>query len=236
MTIAYELKIQNDMKKLLMSSALCAATVLSAQVDFSSTRFGLTAGGTYSRVSNAHNPSGARFSVYGGAMALIPVDSNDQFYIQPEVEYLGAGESGKDKNAKGASGYDAMYGNNYISVPIYFKGYFSEAESEFFAMAGPKFNFLVSQKVENVPANKPYYVPEQLEAYPEVNGKANSFNFAVGLGVGFSYKRQLEITARYDLGLSNTYKGLMKENGTDPNIEKKKSEQVFSLGLSYIFE
>ena len=100
MTIAYEFKIQNDMKKLLMSSALCAATVLSAQVDFSSTRFGLTAGGTYSRVSNAHNPSGARFSVYGGAMALIPVDSNDQFYIQPEVEYLGAGESGKDKNAK----------------------------------------------------------------------------------------------------------------------------------------
>ena len=230
------LKIQNEMKKLLISSALCAATFLSAQVDFSSTRFGLTGGGTYSRVSNAHNPSGARFSVYGGVLALIPVDSNDQFYIQPGVEYLGAGESGKDKDAKGASGYDAMYGNNYISVPIYFKGYFSEAESEFIAMAGPKFNLIVSQKVKNEPTNKPYYVPEQLEAYPDVNGKASSFNFALGLGLGFSYKRQLEVTARYDFGLTNTYKGLMRENGSDPNIEKKKSEQVLSIGLSYIFE
>lgn len=236
--IAYRLSINTNtlMKKLLISSSLCAATFLSAQVDFSSTRYGITGGGTYSRVSNAHNPSGARFSGYGGFLALIPVDNNDQFYIQPEVEYLGAGESGKDKDAKGASGYDAVYANNYISVPIYFKGYFSEAESEFFAMAGPKFNFLISQKVENMPANKPYYAAEQLEAYPEVNGKANSFNFAVGLGIGFSYKRQLEIAARYDLGLSNTYKGLMKENGSDPNIEKKKSEQVFSVGLSYIFQ
>ena len=224
------------MKRFIVTSALLSAVFVSAQIDFSSTRYGITAGGTYSRVSNAHNPSGPRFSGFGGFLALIPVDNNDQFYIQPQVEYLGAGETGKDKDAKGTPGYNAVYANNYISVPIYFKGFFSEAESEFFAMAGPKFNFLVSQKVENIPANKPYYVPEQLEAYPDVNGKANSFNFAVGLGVGFSYKRQLEITARYDLGLSNTYKGLMKENGTDPNIEKKKSEQVFSLGLSYIFE
>ena len=224
------------MKKLLVSSALCAATFLSAQVDFSSTRYGVTAGGTYSRVSNAHNPSGPRFSAFGGFLALIPVDDNDQFYIQPEVEFLGAGESGKDKTAKGSDGYKAIYANNYISVPIYFKGYFSEAESEFFAMAGPKFNFLINQKVKNEPEKKPYYVPEQLEAYPEVNGKAAGLNFAVGLGIGFSYKRQLEITGRYDLGLSNTYKGLMKEGINDPDITKKKSEQVFSLGISYIFE
>lgn len=163
---------------------------------------------------------------------MIPVDNNSQFFIQPEVEYLGAGESGKDKDAKGAVGYDAVYANNYVSVPIYFKGYFSEAESEFFAMVGPKFNFLLNQKVTDAPLR--YTV----EGDPDtgVNGKAASVNFAVGFGVGFSYKRQLEITGRYDLGLSNTYKGLMNEKGTDTNIGKKKSEQVFSLGLSYIFQ
>lgn len=218
------------MKKLLLSSALCAATVLSAQIDFSSTRFGITAGGTYSRISNAHNPSGPRFSGFGGVLAMIPVDSNNQFYIQPQVEYLGAGETGKDKDAKGKIGYDAVYANNYISVPIYFKAYFSEAESEFFAMAGPKFNFLVNQKVTD--PSKTYYAVDELG----VNGKANSFNFALGFGVGYSLKRQLEIAARYDLGLSNTYKGLMNEPGSDPNIAKKKSEQVLSFGLSYIFQ
>ena len=224
------------MKKFAITTALCAATFLSAQIDFSSTRYGVTAGGTYSRVSNAHNPSGPRYSVYGGFLALVPIGNNDQFFIQPEVEYLGAGESGKDKDAKSSAGYNAVYGNNYVSVPIYFKGYFSEAESEFFAMVGPKFNFLLSQKISDLPASRPYYGVDELAAYPGVNGKAASFNFAIGLGVGFSYKRQLEITGRYDLGLSNTYKGLMTEPGIDRNIQKKKSEQVFSLGLSYIFQ
>jgi hypothetical protein len=221
------------MKKIFISSALCAVTVLSAQIDLSSTRFGITAGGTYSRVRNAHNPSGERYSVYGGVLALIPVDSNDQFFIQPEIEYLGAGESGKDKDAKGAAGYNAVYANNYLSVPIYFKGYFSEAESEFFAIAGPRFNFLIDQKVSGDAPLK--YTVEGAPA-TGVNGKAASFNFALGFGVGYSYKRMLEVTARYDLGLSNTYPGLLNEVSSDPNVQKKKSEQVLSLGLSYIFQ
>ncbi|KIA89090.1 porin family protein [Kaistella jeonii] len=220
------------MKKILISTALCAATFLSAQIDLSSTRYGVTAGGTYSRVSNAHNPSGPLYSFYGGFLAMIPIGQNNQFFIQPEVEYLGAGESGKDKDAKGAVGYDAVYGNNYISIPLYFKGYFSEAESEFFAMAGPKFNFLINQNVKDAPLR---YTVEG-DPVTGVNGKAATFNFAVGLGVGYSYKRQLELTARYDLGLSNTYPGLENEKGSDSNIQKKKSEQVFSVGLSYVFQ
>lgn len=224
------------MKKIIFSSLLLASLSVSAQIDFSSTRYGLTGGGTYSRITNAHNPSGARISGYGGVLALVPLDSNYQFYLQPQVEYYGAGESGKDKNAKGKSGYNAVYANNYISVPIYFKGYFSENESEFFAMAGPRFNFLINQTVKDEPVSRPYYGIEELAAYPGVNGKASSFNFALGFGLGFSYKRQLEITGRYDLGLGNVYKNLMSEPGTDPNIAKKKTEQVISLGLSYIFE
>lgn len=220
------------MKKIIVSSALICSLLISAQVDFSSTRYGLTGGMTYSRVSHAHNPSGPRFSGFGGVLALIPVSSNDQFYLQPGVEYLSAGESGKDKDQKSSPDYNAVYGNNYISVPIYFKGYFSEAESEFFALAGPKFNFLISQTIKNAPLR--YTV----EGDPEngINGKAAGFNFALGVGLGYSYKRQLELTARYDFGLSNTYKGLMKELAADPNVAKKKSEQVLSVGLSYIFQ
>ncbi len=52
-------------------------------------------------------------------------------------------------------------------------------------------------------------------------------------GVGYSYKRQLEVALKYDLGLGDTYPGLAKETkGTD----KKKSEQVIALTLSYIFK
>ena len=216
--------------KLFVVSALCAATLFSAQIDLRNTRFGITGGGTYSRVSNAHNPSGPIYSGFGGVLALIPVDNNDQFYIQPGIEYLGAGETGKDKDLKGTVGYDAVYANNYISVPLYFKGYFSEAESEFFALAGPKFNFLINQNIKNAPARY------TAEGVGDINGKAASLNFAVGVGIGFSYKRMFEVTTRYDIGLSNTYKGLMKEQTNDPNVSKKKSEQVLSVGLSYIFQ
>ena len=216
--------------KLFVVSALCAATLFSAQIDLRNTRFGITGGGTYSRVSNAHNPSGPIYSGFGGVLALIPVDNNDQFYIQPGIEYLGAGETGKDKDMKGAVGYDAVYANNYISVPLYFKGYFSEAESEFFALAGPKFNFLINQNIKNAPARY------TAEGVGDINGKAASLNFAVGVGIGFSYKRMFEVSGRYDIGLTNTYKGQMKEQTNDPNVSKKKSEQVLSVGLSYIFQ
>ena len=221
------------MKKNLLAILILLSTITFAQ-DFSNTRFGVTAGLNYSRVRHVHNPSGPRYSFQAGGLALIPISNDDQFYLQPEVVYYGAGESGKDKDAKGVKGYDAVYANNYISVPLYFKGYFSEAESEFFAMVGPRFNFLINQNVEN--AAEPGYTIDGDPNIPNFNGKASSFNFALGFGLGFSFKRQLEIVGKYDWGFSNTYKGLMFEDGNDGNIGKNKTEHVLSIGLNYIFD
>ncbi|AZA90631.1 Uncharacterised protein [Chryseobacterium nakagawai] len=223
------------MKKLLLASALTLSALSFAQVQWKNTRFGVTAGLNYSRVSNAHNPSGPRYTFQGGALALIPVGKTNQFYIQPEVLYYGAGETGKDSDAKNASGYNAVYANNYLSVPLYFKGYFSESASEFFGLLGPRFNFLINQNVKDAPATRPYYYPDGSDPSqpPGVNGKANSFNWGIGFGVGYSYKRQLEVAVKYDLGLSDTYPNLVKEKG---GSDKKKSEQVIALTLSYIFK
>lgn len=231
------------MKKFLLASALALSTLSFAQQTpgttkgggfLSGTRFGVTGGLNYSRVKNAHNPSGPRYTFQAGVLALIPIGSDNQFYLQPEVLYYGAGETGKDKDAKNVDGYNAVYANDYLSVPVYFKGYFSEAESEFFGLVGPRFNFLLNEKVKNAPVKRAYYNPDVTDPnLPGVNGKASSFNFGIGLGVGYSYKRQLEVALKYDFGLSDTYKGLRKEpNGSDKN----KSEQVISLGLSYIFK
>lgn len=228
------------MKKILLASALVLSTMSFAQIDFSSTRFGITAGGNYSRVKNAHNPSGPRYTFQGGVLALVPIGKENQFFLQPEVLYYGAGETGKDKDAKGMDGYNAVYANSYISVPINFKGYFSEAESEFFALAGPRFNFLISQTTKDAPASRPYYDHNVSFRDPstgkEISGKANGFNFGLGLGVGYSYKRQLEIALGYDFGLSNTYPKLIESYTKSEDTEKRKSEQVLSLKLTYIFE
>ncbi|MDE5437415.1 PorT family protein [Elizabethkingia meningoseptica] len=217
------------MKKLLFTSALAISTFSFAQIDFNNTRFGVDAAFNRSGVSNAHNPSGPRYTFQAGAFALIPIGTANQFFLQPEVLYYGAGETGKDSDYKGKDGYNAVYANNYISVPVYFKAYFSESPSEFFAMAGPRFNFLVNQNVKNVPDSKPYYDPDK--PLGDLNGKAASFNFGIGLGFGYSLNREWEFTIKYDLGLSNTYKGLVNELSS-----KSKSEQVASIGVSYIFK
>lgn len=222
------------MKKIFLGLALGAASMVSAQIDLSQTRFGVIGGPNYSRVRNAHNPSGPRYTFQAGALALIPLGGNDQFFLQPEVVYYGAGESGKDKNAVGKPGYDAMYANNYISVPVYFKAYFSEAESEFFGMLGPRFNFLVNQKVTNPPTARPYYDPATPQG--DLSGKAATFNFAVGAGVGYSYKRKLEAAVRYDAGISNTYPKLIELKTGDERTKLSKSQQILSVTLSYIFD
>lgn len=224
------------MKKLILGTAVLLSGLTFAQIQLDQTRFGVTGGLNYSRIRNAHNPSGPIYSFQAGALALIPIDKNDQFYLQPELVYYGAGETGKDKDAKGMLGYNAVYANNYLSLPVYLKGYFSEAESEFFGMFGPRFNFLLGQKVTN--PSKSHYTVEGVN-YPEignVNGKASSFNMALGFGLGFSYKRKVEVHAKYDLGLMNVYKNLMNEPGTDPAIQKAKKEHVLSAGVSYIFD
>ena len=66
--------------------------------------------------------------------------------------------------------------------------------------------------------------------------KPENFNLGIGAGVGFSYKRQLEIALKYDIGLSNAYPNLVEAWTMDPNTQKKKSEQVLSLGLTYFFK
>ena len=210
--------MKNTMKKLAFGLSILAFSLSFAQVDFSSTRFGLIAGPTYSRIQNAHNPSSARISFYGGALALIPIGGDDMFYLQPQLEYLSAGEKGGDA---------AVYANNYISVPIYFKAYFSEAESEFFGQLGPRFGFLISQDVKN--PSKAIYTVEQY-------GKASSIDIALSAGLGFSYKRKWEVSGRFDFGLTNNLPDLVGKEPQDPTSNNTKRQHVLSAGISYIFD
>lgn len=209
------------MKKFLLGAGLFISTIFSAQfsLQLRETRFGLIAGPDYSRVRNAHNPSSARTSFFAGVLALTPLDYDNQFFIQTQVEYLEAGEKGGKANS--------TYANNYLSVPIYLKAYFSEAETEFFGFLGPRFAFLVNQKVIN-PSRAIYNIDRE--------GKSASFDFAVSGGVGFSYKRKWELSGRYDWGFSNTLPNLRETNIKDPDLLKKKPQHIVSVGLSYIFD
>lgn len=218
--------VNSFLQRLILASVVLISNQVFSQVDFSSTRFGLIAGPDYSRVQNAHNPSSAKVAFYGGALALIPIGGDDMFYLQPQIEYLSAGEKG---------GTNTVYTNNYISVPVYFKAYFSEAESEFFGQLGPRFAFLLNQKVENSPLK--YYNGQQVPIY-DLNyfGKSASFDLAFSAGIGFSYKRKWEIVGRFDYGITNTLPDLKGKEPQDPATNSTKRQHVLSAGISYIFD
>ena len=122
---------------------------------------------------------------------------------------------------------ETVYANNYLSVPVYFKAYFSEAESEFFGQLGPRFGFLLSQKVEN-PSISIYNVEEF--------GKAAAFDFALSGGLGFSFKRKLEIFTRFDYGITDNLPDLKGKEPFDASSFKTKKQHVLSAGISYIFD
>lgn len=235
------------MKKLLLPvvATFFAVPVL-GQFDLRETRIGVTAGGHFSRISNAHKPSGPRYTFEAGVTALIPLGYNDVLYLQPELTYYGAGETGRDKDRRTTTkdlqtwGYNAKYINDYVSLPIYLKGYFSSNETEFFGMLGPRFNYLIREQVTNAPTtpDKRFYVPGNPVEDPKngnflISGEARKYDIAIAMGLGFSYKRKLEVSLRWDVGMFDKYPNLKyTDDGADSF--KKKSEQVISLNLNYI--
>lgn len=195
---------------------ILVGSLASAQVNVIARRYGITAGPSMSRVNNAHNPSDTRYTFQAGGFVLIPVDRNDLFYVQPQIEYIGGGEVGLG---------DTKYFNEHLSLPVYFRAFFTEAENEFYALFGPKISFIVSQKIEN---------PTVPEYAMDADGKAQALNFGVSGAIGFSYARKWELQLRYDAGLTDTYPNIYQP--WDPETLKNKTQHNIVLGLNYVFD
>ncbi|MCK0205058.1 porin family protein [Ornithobacterium rhinotracheale] len=197
--------------KFILSGILCLVFSVSfAQVIsfLQDSKFGVKAGLDYSRIKNIHAESGSRLGLNAGVFAMIPVSYGDEFYIQPEINYAQKGEKNDVPGSK-----KEVYSLNYIDVPVLFKAYFSERNTDFFGLFGPQFSFLISDKVKN---------PLNTESLDE---KYNKFDFGLVGGLGFSYLRKWEVDARLSYGFIDTVKN---QKETNNNV-------VASLSFSYVF-
>lgn len=178
--------------------------------------FGAKAGINYSRIDNIHGGSKGRIGFNAGGLALIPITYGNDFFIQPELSYSQKGETNDTKGGK------EVYQLDYIDLPILFKAYFSERDSEFFGIFGPQFSFLVTEKIKN---------PSNLDEIKKLyhNDKYKSFDFGLVGGIGYSYERNIEVTLRAEYGMLDAVEGDKGES------TKRNNNGVLSLGLSYIF-
>lgn len=200
------------MKKKLILTLLTGFLLI--QTSEAQIRFGARGSASISNITVAHSTSKSRTGYQIAALGLIPIDNNDQFYFQPEINYSAQGEYNVHAGPDGS--IDQKTFLSFINVPLNIKAYLSEAESEFFAEFGPYVGFKIGENIEKFD----FYTEPDNEEY-------SSFDFGLGLGFGYSFNRELELSVRYSYGFVDQVK---HEAANDNN-----HTSILNFGVSYIF-
>ncbi|QHL87142.1 outer membrane beta-barrel protein [Nibribacter ruber] len=154
------------------------------------TNFGIKVGLNVANIGGDAKNTDPRTGVHAGFFATAPI--SDRFAIQPEVLYSQQGyKSGK-----------STFTLHYLNIPLIFKGTISGG---FHLQVGPQFGILLDAKQKV--GNTTYDISDNL----------NKYDGAVALGLGYDLSR-LQVSARYNLGLSDIADGNIKGESYPNNV------------------
>ncbi|MFC0344632.1 MULTISPECIES: porin family protein [Epilithonimonas] len=211
------------MKKLFLGLGLVAGTFAFAQT---SPSFGLKGGMNVSSLSKdgGLNDQESKIGFNAGVFLNAPI--SEQFSIQPEVLYNNLGSKITREATVNNNTYTAEYARHldYISVPVMAQ---FNATPNFYIEAGPQFSFLVDarDKYKNTKNGS----TQDAESYSLNKDDFKTFDFGLGLGVGYYFTPQFGINARYTAGLTDIYKSNSTSNDNVKN-------NVFQVGLNFRFK
>ena len=143
------------------------------------TSFGLKVGLNVANIGGDARNTDPRTGVHAGFFATAPI--SERFAIQPELLY----------SQQGFKTDDFTYTYHYLNIPLIFKGTISGG---FHLQVGPQFGILLD-------ANR-----KRGRETLDVGDNMNKFDGAVALGLGYDVS-VLQVSARYNLGLSDTQDG-----------------------------
>ncbi|MEG0187431.1 porin family protein [Algoriella sp.] len=220
------------MKKIFfIAAAMLGVVSLSAQEKTTSSQFGVKSTVNMSSFNGddvKDNDYKVGFSA--GVYGHFPI--TDQFAVQPEVNFTRIG--GKFKDDVTEVGNTTIKDKNkttldYIQVPIMFKYY--PGASRFNIEAGPQFGYNVyaSNKQEtSVYANG---TVNTISGKTDIKDNVKDFDFGVNFGLGYNVTDNINVGARYYMGLTKV--GENTDNGTTAANDIK--NHSFSLGVGYSF-
>ena len=220
------------MKKIFfIAAAMLGVVSLSAQEKTTSSQFGVKSTVNMSSFNGddvKDNDYKVGFSA--GVYGHFPI--TDQFAVQPEVNFTRIG--GKLKDDVTELGNTTIKDKNkttldYIQVPIMFKYY--PGASRFNIEAGPQFGYNVyaSNKQEtSVYANG---TVNTISGKTDIKDNVKDFDFGVNFGLGYNVTDNINVGARYYMGLTKV--GENTDNGTTAANDIK--NHSFSLGVGYSF-
>ena len=145
---------------------------------------------------------------------------DDMFAVEAGVYYSMQGVKESE------SGVSGKIKNDYINIPIYAKAYLYKG---FYAFAGPQFGFLARSKA-SASYNGADLSVDSKDAF-------KTFDFALGIGVGYQFDLGLLVSMNYNIGLTNTLSdGDIKLNGNSINWGGEKSRNgVLQINLGWRF-
>lgn len=180
------------MKKLSIILSLFALGFTSAQ----SFKYGVTANFHKTSIVNVHDYSKGKFGGNIGVFADFALVENDIYdsawlYFTPQLEFAMQGE-----NADHPREDKQQYHNNYVAMPLYIKYFMKNHgyKSDIYFMAGPRLEYLVSEKRSGPPAD--FEAQEQ---------KINKFGYGISVGAGFKIDEKIDVFIRFDRGFSKIY-------------------------------
>lgn len=199
------------MKKQLLSLCIVMGTMTFAQ-STDGPRFGVKGGGNLSSITGSDSKS--KLGFYAGAFVNIPI--SEAFTIQPEVVYSQQGAKAKDDYEMATYKVTNMEQTlSYINVPVMLQ---YSATPKFYLEAGPEFGILVNAQTKG-----------------DINGQTfkasnkdslKTFNFGLGIGLGYKFTPNIGINARYITGLTKIVKDGLGDSSKNTN---------FQLGINYYF-
>ncbi len=205
-------------KFLLVVSCAFIFSVSQAQVRFD---LGLKGGLNFASINTSSSISTNykdRTGYHFGAYAMIKIT---KFAIQPEILFSRESQSYTVNSSSFNSNYD------YFTIPVMLKFYLAAGLN---LQAGPQFGFL---------ANSSKSITAFNSSGSPTSGKVSDFvkssDVSLGLGLGWDLPFGLNITARYNMGLSD----INKQSGVNsPLIQsslgtKEAKNQVFQFSVGY---
>ncbi len=220
------------MKKLFfIAAAMLGVVSLSAQEKTTSSQFGIKSSVNMSSFNGKDiKDNDYKVGFSAGVYGHFPL--TDQFAVQPEVNFTRMG--GKYKDEVTEVGNTTVKNKNkttldYIQVPVMFKYY--PAASRFNVEAGPQFGFnMYASKKEQTStyANNMVYTTEKKV---DVKDDVKNFDFGVNFGLGYNVTDNINVGARYYMGLTKITENT--DNGTQVGPDVK--NHSFSFGVGYSF-
>lgn len=147
---------------------------------------------------------------------------SDYISLQPELLYS---VKGAQFDLAGEDFYRSSYIYKYLSLPLIIKYYVTE---EITVEVGPQVAYLLSAK--NVETSEIFVTGLGREAASiDIKGNMQEYDLGVTAGIGYLTKSGFYISARYNLGMMNTFKD-------DPDITDTLKNGAAQLSFGFSFQ